>query len=143
MPRKKNLRKLSKRASQKRFLEALIKSNFKVLRAARLAGIDPRTHYRWLKSDEVYQKKFEEVRILRFFYVEEKLIEGVEEKNSQMTIYFMRTQGKDFGYGYEKKIIMNTINSNNLILPEDIRKNIIDGSNNDSGAADIRIEEED
>ena len=52
------IRHPKKRASQAKFLAALVQTAGNILRAALAAGIDRDMHYNWLRTDPTYKERF-------------------------------------------------------------------------------------
>lgn len=70
------------RRQQKRFLRAFA-ANPTIRSAARAAGVSVNTHYRWLKRDEDYRERFEDIRPLLMSFLEgaayKRAVEGVQK----------------------------------------------------------------
>jgi hypothetical protein len=54
------IRQPKKRASQAKFLAAMVQTGGNIVRAAAAAGIDRDMHYVWLRKDPTYPERFEE-----------------------------------------------------------------------------------
>ena len=79
-------------------LQALEKSLGVVTVAAKNAGIDRTTHYRWLRKDKEYKKQVEDLRNIKLDFLESKLHEQVQNDNVTALIFALKTQGKSRGY---------------------------------------------
>ena len=76
---------------KKRMIAALEKTFGVVSTAAPMAGIDRRTHYRWLKSDEDYKQKVEDLENVMLDFAETNLHQQIMEGNTTATIFLLKT----------------------------------------------------
>ena len=74
--------------------------------AAPMAGIDRRTHYRWLKSDEDYKQKVEDLENVMLDFAETNLHQQIMEGNTTATIFLLKTRGRKRGYIERQNIEM-------------------------------------
>ena len=79
-------------------LEALEKSLGIVTTAAKLAGIDRRTHYEWLATDIEYKTRVEDLRNVELDFAESSLHKRIKSGDTAATIFFLKTKGKKRGY---------------------------------------------
>ena len=66
--------------------------------AANQAGIDRRTHYKWLKSDKNYKSWVDELPEIALDFAENALLKLMKEGNTASIIYYLKTKGKNRGY---------------------------------------------
>ena len=66
--------------------------------AAKQAGIDRKTHYRWLESDPEYKEAAEAIPEIVLDFAENSLYKQIKEGNVAATIFFLKTRGKERGY---------------------------------------------
>ena len=79
-------------------LQALEKSLGVVTLASKNAGIDRTTHYRWMREDEDYKERVEDLRNIKLDFLESKLHKQIENDNVTALIFALKTQGKDRVY---------------------------------------------
>jgi len=91
---------------KKRMLEALRATYGIVSEAAKIVGIEKKTHYNWLHSDEEYRRAVEEVKETVKDFVEGKLLECIQERDTTAIIFYLKTQAKDRGYA-EREVAEN------------------------------------
>jgi hypothetical protein len=123
---------------KKRMLKALEEAKGIVTSAAPVAGINPCTHYDWIKNDKEYESAVEAVGNIPLDFVERKLfdlIEGAQREvmtdkgpiiikeipNVTAIIFYLKTKGKKRGYidrteitGADGKDAVNIIISKDL-----------------------------
>lgn len=93
---------------KKAMIEALEKSLGVVTTAAKSAGIDRNTHYRWLKDDEEYKQAVENLKDLSIDFAESQLFKQIKEGNTTATIFYLKTQAKHRGYIERQEIEQKT-----------------------------------
>jgi hypothetical protein len=105
-------------------LDAIEASFGNITQAAQIAGINARTHYRWLKEDEAYEYEVVNVKDISFSKVKESLLEKalklVNDGNTAVLNQLLRIYFKN--------------------LPEEIA---VTGRVNDNQKWDMRREEDD
>lgn len=79
-------------------LEALEKCLGIVSDAAKVAGIDRTTHYRWLNDDPEYKAAVEELDNVSLDFAESCLFKQMKEGNAASIIFFLKTKGRGRGY---------------------------------------------
>ena len=84
--------------SKKALLEALEKTLGVVTTACKKVGIGRTTYYGWLKEDEEFKSKVEELQNVALDYAESRLHEQIGEGNTAATIFYLKTKGKSRGY---------------------------------------------
>lgn len=93
MAKKKKLR-----GRKKAMYDALVKQLGIVSNAAKQAGIDRTTHYKWLREDENYKAWVEEIPDLTLDFAESALFLQIKEGNVPSIIFFLKTKGRERGY---------------------------------------------
>lgn len=83
---------------KKAMIEALEKSLGVVSQAAKIAGIDRSSHYRWMEEDEDYKKAVNDISDVALDFAESKLHKQIEKGDTTATIFFLKTKGKKRGY---------------------------------------------
>jgi hypothetical protein len=85
-------------AIKKNFPETLEKCMGNVTLACRNVGISRDTFYKWYKEDEAFKAKCSAIKETVIDFVESKLIERINEKDTTSIIFYLKTQGKGRGY---------------------------------------------
>jgi len=62
------------------------------------AGINRRTHYRWLEDDEEYKAKVLDIKNSAIDFVESKLFDCIKSEKETSIIFYLKTIGKSRGY---------------------------------------------
>ena len=83
---------------KEKFIEALEQSMGIISHAAKKIGVDRTTPYRWMREDEEYKKRVEEVLNVPLDFVESKLFEAINHNNITAIIFYLKTKGKHRGY---------------------------------------------
>jgi hypothetical protein len=91
-------------AHKKAMLAALEKTLGIVTQAAKLAGIDRKTHQRWCKDDKTYKAAVDDIENLALDFAESQLYELIKEKNFVSTIFYLKCKGKRRGYVEKNEI---------------------------------------
>ena len=92
---------------KKAMIAALEQSLGVVTTAAKIAGIDRSTHYEWLKTDEDYKQKVNDLENVTLDFAESQLHKQVKEGNTTATIFLLKTKGKKRGYIERQEIQMD------------------------------------
>lgn len=106
---------------KKQVLDALEKTLGVISPACKMVGISRQTFYNWLKDDESFQLKFDEINQAQIDFVESKLFENINNNDTTSAIFYLKTKGKDRGYVERKEI--SGVNGQKLF-----EVTIIDGS---------------
>lgn len=94
-PTKSNkLKKLPKEA----MIEALQKCLGIVSQAAKKAKIDRCTHYEWMKTDEDYKKRVEDIDNIAIDFAEGKMFQQIKNNDSGLIRFYLTTKAKHRGY---------------------------------------------
>ncbi len=110
---------------QRAFLKHLEESKGIVTTAARAAGIDPSTHYKWLRGDQEYKEAVEKIQDSAGDFVEGKLLELIEKGNVTAVIFYCKTRLKQRGYieRVEQKV---NFDSNTPVVSEESVRALLD-----------------
>lgn len=77
-------RNLSSTVTQKEVMITALEANYgNVTKAAKLAQINPKTHYRWMKEDSNYEREAQSIKDLGFRNIKDDLIELGMKKAEQ------------------------------------------------------------
>jgi len=90
--------------NQKRLLEALAACAGDVTEATRKAGVHRQTHYEALKSSPEYKEAFHHIEESLIDLAETKLKQHINEGNLKAITFYLRSKGKERGYGESKQI---------------------------------------
>lgn len=89
---------MSKENLKPKMIEALKQSRGNVSSSADAVGINPCTHYEWMKEDEEYRKAVEDIKERTIDHVESKLQELIDNGDTTATLFYLKTQGRKRGY---------------------------------------------
>lgn len=78
-----------------------------VTQAAKIAGIDRTTHYKWMNEDPEYKEAVESIKEIALDFAESQLHKQIKKGEVTSTIFYLKTQGKKRGY-IEKQEIENS-----------------------------------
>lgn len=93
------------KANKNLMLGQLYEQNLHIGRACQQVGISRRTHYKWLKEDEVYAEKVHEMEEYWKDEMEMALKKlAINNLSSRDIQYFLRTKAKDRGYGEKQEM---------------------------------------
>jgi hypothetical protein len=80
------------------FLEAFEQAAGNVSVACKKILISRETYYRWLKEDEDFKAKCEEVNESLLDMAETMLLKQIKSENTTSIIFYLKTKGKSRGY---------------------------------------------
>jgi len=103
---------------KKKLLECLEKNMGLVSIACKQAGVSRTTHYEWLKCDEEYKQRNDEILEMKIDFVESKLIQNIQNNSTPEILYFLKCKAKDRGYGqdnYTKTEVTTTTPENQTL----------------------------
>jgi hypothetical protein len=83
---------------KKAMLKALEKSLGIVTDAAREAGVERMTHYRWYHEDAEYKKAVDSIADMVLDFSESKLHKRIDAEDTTAIIFHLKTKGKRRGY---------------------------------------------
>lgn len=92
------MRKTLRDKKKRRVLEELSQCGGLVATACSRAGISPATYYAWIKEDEIFREKSEEIQELQGDKVESALMTSILEGSEQAQIFYCKTKLKKRGY---------------------------------------------
>lgn len=98
---------------KKAMLSALEASLGVVTSAAKKVGINPATHYGWVKKDEAYAEAVDAIQDTAIDFVESKLFSQIKDGNTTATIFYLKTKAKHRGY-VERAEFDHTTNGKDL-----------------------------
>tara|TARA_Y100000389_G_scaffold198811_1_gene235999 strand:- start:7 stop:363 length:357 start_codon:yes stop_codon:yes gene_type:complete len=87
-----------KEKNKKALIDALEKSLGVVTTACKIVGVDRGTFYNYLKDDEDFANKVQEIENVTLDFVESQLHKQIKENSTAATIFFLKTRGKKRGY---------------------------------------------
>ena len=96
-------------------IEALEKTLGVVTPACKMAQIDRKTHYRWLKEDEDYRVAVEEMDNVALDFAESALHEQIKDGTPSSTMFYLKTKGKKRGFIGKQEVETNTVTAIKLI----------------------------
>lgn len=88
--------------NQKRFLDALASSNGIVAKASEITGLPRGKHYKWVKSNDTYKERYQDIKERNVDLAESKLLSNVNKGTQGSIEYYLNTHGKSRGYGSRK-----------------------------------------
>lgn len=91
--------------------------------ACEKAGISRQTFYRWMKEDEEFFKLVKDIEEDSIDFVENKLLENIENNKTQEIIFYLSRKAKHRGYVERQEIQTDS-------LPQKIEIQIIDENTN-------------
>lgn len=80
------------------FIEALRKNLFVVSAACEQTGVGRTTFYEWMKTDEDFKRRVEEVEEIQTDFVETQLLKKIKEGSERSILFYMRYKAKKRGY---------------------------------------------
>tara|TARA_B110000908_G_scaffold74050_1_gene89212 strand:- start:133 stop:486 length:354 start_codon:yes stop_codon:yes gene_type:complete len=89
---------------KKAIIEALEKSLGVVTTACKIVGIGRTTFYGWMKEDEVFAERVEDIQNIALDFVESKLFENIKDGKTSEMIFYLKTKGKNRGYVERQEI---------------------------------------
>jgi hypothetical protein len=81
-----------------KMIAAMEKSLCVVSTAAKKAGIDRRTHYKWMQADPEYAENIKELEDVSIDFAESCLFSQMKRGDNAPTIFYLKTKGKKRGY---------------------------------------------
>jgi hypothetical protein len=108
--------------NKKKLLKALLDTRGLVLTACNKAGLSRAQHYKWCKDDEEYKEQVDAINDMMVEGVESKLKDLIDNDNTAAIIFYLKTKGRDAGYGNKIEVDAkiegeNKINPINIVKP--------------------------
>lgn len=92
------MRKCLKDKKKEKLLTELSATKGIISPACKRAGVSRYTFYEWLKSDENFRQRVEEIQEEQGDFVESKLLENIDDSDTQAIIFYAKTKLKHRGY---------------------------------------------
>ena len=83
---------------KKAIIESLEKSLGVVTTACKMAGVGRTIFYQWLKDDEEFAQKVNDIQNIALDYAESQLHKQIGDGSTAATIFYLKTKGKKRGY---------------------------------------------
>lgn len=87
-----------------RLLEELKRSMGIVSLACDKANLSRTQFYKWLKEDDDFRQKYEEIEERQIDFVESRLFQNIKNGDSTSIIFYLKTKGKKRGYQEKTEI---------------------------------------
>lgn len=121
------------RSRQYLFVHAMIQNNFMVTPAARKVGASVATVKKWMEDDE-FRDLLEEIKFAKKDFVEGKLMDLVEARETPAVIFANKTLNADRGYGNKMEVAHtgfvehnhNIIDLDKVNIPVDLRVKLLE-----------------
>jgi hypothetical protein len=114
----KDVQEIHDRERKEEMIRALESTLGIVSAALKMVDMNKNMHYRWIKDDEEYAAKVKEIQNVTLDFVENQLLKQIREGNTQATIFYLRTKGKERGYIETPTIDVGTVNPIQIVLPQ-------------------------
>lgn len=86
------------KAKKAKVLQALREYLGNVTTACKAAGISRKTFYKWHKEDTDFATEADEITDEQLDFVEDKLLQAINEGNVSAIIFYLKTKGRKRGY---------------------------------------------
>lgn len=83
---------------KKLMIEALTKTLGVVTSAAKIVGMERKTHYDWMREDPAYAAAVESIGDVAIDFAESQLHKSIKNGSDTATIFYLKTKGKKRGY---------------------------------------------
>jgi|TARA_R110002020_G_scaffold183360_4_gene379647 hypothetical protein len=93
---------------KKAVLVALEQNLGVVTSACRAAGLGRTTFYKWLKTDEDFNKSVKELENVQLDYAESKLLENIRANKETSIIFYLKCKGKKRGFVERNELDVTT-----------------------------------
>lgn len=87
-----------------RLLEELKRSMGIVSLACDKANLSRTQFYKWLKEDDDFRQKYEEIEERQIDFVESRLFQNIKNGDATSIIFYLKTKGKKRGYQEKTEI---------------------------------------
>lgn len=94
-----------KRAEKsKQYALEVLKKNFgNVSLTCEKVGISRMTFYKWRSEDAEFNQEVEDINERTLDYVESKLLQGIQDGNTRLIMFYLNCKGKKRGYGLKNE----------------------------------------
>ena len=98
----------------------ILKSNFgNISLTCEQVGVSRQTFYKWRNDDSVFNAEVEAIQERTFDFVESKMIQGINEGNTRLIIFYLSCKGKKRGYGFKSEADTDKNNAITLRISSD------------------------
>lgn len=94
--------------NQRRMLFALKMQKGNITVAAAMLGIGRQTIYKQCKESAAFKEKFDEIKDMKLDFVENKLMQRIEEGSDALIMFVLSSQGAERGWQSVKKVDHST-----------------------------------
>jgi transposase-like protein len=84
---------------RERLLKAFLECRGIIACTCKKVGVSRQTFNYWVRTDEDFSEKVQEILEEQIDFVENQLLKGVENGNDKLIQFYLRTKGKKRGYG--------------------------------------------
>lgn len=89
---------------QKRFLKAFESALGNVSTASEKVGINRGTYYLWMRTNELFKEKVEEIDNKNIDFAETMLLKNIRDGKESSIFFYLKCKGKDRGYIEKQEI---------------------------------------
>tara|TARA_R100000479_G_C6291158_1_gene166648 strand:+ start:105 stop:437 length:333 start_codon:yes stop_codon:yes gene_type:complete len=89
---------------KEQLLESLERALGVVTTACKSANVARSTYYEWMKSDEVFRSRVQDISEIAIDFAESQLHKQIKDGNTTATIFFLKTKGRGRGYQENQSI---------------------------------------
>lgn len=100
------------------FIGSLKASGGIICTACEAVGISRATYYYWYKNDGEFKEKVDEVTETQMDYVENKLMQLINNGDTTATIFYLKTKGRSTGRPWSEKVQLQAIPSTPQTAPQ-------------------------
>ena len=98
----------------------ILKSNFgNISMTCEQVGVSRQTFYKWRNDDAVFNEEVEAIQERTLDFVESKMIQGINDGNTRLIIFYLSCKGKKRGYGFKSDADVDKNNSITLRISSD------------------------
>lgn len=90
-----------------KFIEALKITLGNISAACELTKIKRFNYYHWIENDEKFKQDCLDIENIQFDFVENALMKNIKDGKEQSAIFYLKTKGRNRGYGSELNINAN------------------------------------
>lgn len=89
--------------SKRYALESLKSTLGNVSLTCEKVGISRMTFYKWRSEDPEFNRQVEEINERTLDFVESKLLQGIQDGNTRLIMFYLNCKGKKRGYGLKNE----------------------------------------